>query len=170
MRTLAATAVLVLALAGCGASDEEMQAAVRAAEKPLGEQLAGADQELERLRKDLRASEREVRTADARAKAAAEQAIAPQEAALAQQTAAIRALEASLKQKETALAAREQAVGVAEAQVAANTIDGDGTFLVGDDVQPGTYKSAGGTTATGLGSVPGAARSSTTTSGPVRRS
>ena len=43
-----------------------------------------------------------------------------------------------------ALVERERAVGIAETEAAANTFPGDGTFIVGDDIQPGTYKSAGG--------------------------
>lgn len=146
MRTVAAVIALTLALAGCGASEDEMSAAVRAAEKPLASQLSASDQELERLRKQLREAKTAASEAEARAKIAAEAALAPQRVALQQQTDAIKALEASVKQKEAAVATREQAVGVAEAEAAANTIDGDGTYLVGDDIQPGTYKSAGGDT------------------------
>jgi len=42
------------------------------------------------------------------------------------------------------LAAREAAVTTTEQTIAANTIPGDGLFIVGADVQPGTYKSDGG--------------------------
>jgi hypothetical protein len=43
-----------------------------------------------------------------------------------------------------ALAAREAAVTGVEKAKQANTIPGDGTYLVGADIQAGTYKSAGG--------------------------
>ncbi len=49
----------------------------------------------------------------------------------------------ALDQRESALAAREKAVGSTEATIAANTIPGDGTFLVGKDVKPGTYRTTG---------------------------
>jgi len=49
----------------------------------------------------------------------------------------------ALDQRETAVAAREKAVGTTEATIAANTIPGDGTFLVGKDVKPGTYRTTG---------------------------
>lgn len=50
---------------------------------------------------------------------------------------------AALDQREAAVAAREKAVGATEATIAANTIPGDGTFLVGKDVKPGTYRTTG---------------------------
>lgn len=46
-------------------------------------------------------------------------------------------------QRSADLDAREQEIGAAEAQVAANTIPGTGTFVVGEDVAPGTYRTAG---------------------------
>jgi len=49
----------------------------------------------------------------------------------------------ALDQRESAVAAREKAVGTTEATIAANTIPGDGTFLVGKDVKPGTYRTTG---------------------------
>jgi hypothetical protein len=49
----------------------------------------------------------------------------------------------ALDQRESAVAAREKAVGSTEATIAANTIPGDGTFLVGKDVKPGTYRTTG---------------------------
>jgi uncharacterized protein YlxW (UPF0749 family) len=51
----------------------------------------------------------------------------------------------AMESQQAELAAREQAVAVAEAKKAASTFPGDGVYLVGDDVQPGTYKSEGGT-------------------------
>jgi len=52
---------------------------------------------------------------------------------------------AALDQRESAVAAREKAVGTQEATVTAGTIPGDGTFLVGKDIKPGTYRTTGGT-------------------------
>lgn len=51
--------------------------------------------------------------------------------------------EQSLDQRTVALDTREQEIGAAEAQIAANTIPGTGTFVVGEDVAPGTYRTAG---------------------------
>jgi hypothetical protein len=36
---------------------------------------------------------------------------------------------------------RERAVGIVERQIARNTVSGDGTYRVGIDMQPGTYRS-----------------------------
>jgi nucleoid-associated protein YgaU len=63
------------------------------------------------------------------------------ERALADAKTSLAAREAGLKQKEAAVAARERAVGTAEAVAKANTIPGDGVFLIPSDVRPGTYKS-----------------------------
>ncbi len=51
---------------------------------------------------------------------------------------------AELDARSTALDAREAAIKGQEDTVAANTFAGDGVYVVGKDVQPGQYKSAGG--------------------------
>jgi hypothetical protein len=51
------------------------------------------------------------------------------------------AREAELEQREADLAAREAAVAQTETEIAENTIPGDGIFLVGDDINPGEYRS-----------------------------
>ena len=61
-------------------------------------------------------------------------------------TDALSAAQAGLDARKTeldaaaAVAAREEKVGAAEKAAQANTFAGDGTYLVGTDVQPGTYK------------------------------
>ena len=144
MKAVLAAGALLLVLTGCGASDEEVTAAVREVERPLTEQLAERDQELERLQRALRTAENRAEAAEHRISGAEEKAKAAAEQAIAGQTAAVKALEAAVKQKEAEGLAREKAVGTAEAVAAANTFDGDGTYIVGDDIQPGTYKSEGG--------------------------
>lgn len=170
MRTVVATGLLIVALAGCGASEEEVTAQVRAVEEPLTEQLAAKDQEIERLHEQvaagevaLREADRRARGAEVRAKQAAEQALAPQKAEVARQAAALEAQEA-------ALLAREKAVGTAEAQAAANTVDGDGTYIVGDDIQPGRTSRLAAAAATGRGLGKVARTLSITTSPTGRRS
>lgn len=49
--------------------------------------------------------------------------------------------ESALEDREAEVAAREEAVGAVEAEIAANTIPGSGIYLVGVDIQPGTYRS-----------------------------
>ena len=49
---------------------------------------------------------------------------------------------AAVKAREDAVARREKAAGIAEATQAANTIPGTGTFVVGSDIKPGTYRAA----------------------------
>lgn len=51
------------------------------------------------------------------------------------------AREAELEQREADVAAREAAASQTETEIAENTIPGDGIFLVGDDINPGEYRS-----------------------------
>lgn len=57
---------------------------------------------------------------------------------------AVKDQSAKLDAREAAVKAREDAVGVQENVIAANTFQGDGTYIVGKDIQPGQYRSAGG--------------------------
>lgn len=50
----------------------------------------------------------------------------------------------ALDQRQAELDARESAIATAEAQAAENTFTGDGMFLVGKEIQPGTWRSLGG--------------------------
>jgi len=56
----------------------------------------------------------------------------------------IEAQKSTLAQKEAELAEREKAVSSAETRIAANTFPGEGIYIVGTDVQPGRYRSDGG--------------------------
>lgn len=49
-----------------------------------------------------------------------------------------------LDQRESGLNSREQALAPKEQAAAKNTIRGDGIYLVGKDVNPGTYRNSGG--------------------------
>lgn len=71
------------------------------------------------------------------AKAAAQKA----ESTLADQKAALDSRSAALDTRQAALETREAAVGATEKAVAASSI-GPGTWTVGVDVQPGTYRAA----------------------------
>lgn len=75
------------------------------------------------------------RAADAQAAAATAQADAQ---------AAVDAQTTALAKQRAALDAREAKLGGAEAAAKANTFDGDGLYIVGDDIKAGTYKSTGG--------------------------
>ena len=47
-----------------------------------------------------------------------------------------------VKDRESAVSGRESAVSQQEATAKANTFSGTGTYLVGKDIQPGTYRAA----------------------------
>lgn len=49
-----------------------------------------------------------------------------------------------LEQRAAELDEREEELGAAELDVAEGTIPGSGLFLVGEDIQPGTYRGEGG--------------------------
>lgn len=50
-----------------------------------------------------------------------------------------------LEEKGRKLDRREEEIKAAELEIEENTIPGDGVFLVGEDIEPGTYASEGGT-------------------------
>lgn len=61
------------------------------------------------------------------------------EDALAARESAVGKKEAEVEEASEKVTAREKAVGAAEAQVQAATVE-DGTWTVGNDIQPGTYR------------------------------
>lgn len=93
------------------------------------------------------AAEAKVKTAEERASEAEEAAqAAAEEAEQAQSDAAasIQETRDALAKQKAALDAREKRISGAEAAAKANTFPGDGVYLVGKDIRPGTYRSAGG--------------------------
>lgn len=60
-----------------------------------------------------------------------------------EELAALAEREADIEQREAELDEREAAVEQTETEIAEGTIPGDGTWLVGDDIQPGTYRAQG---------------------------
>ncbi len=58
--------------------------------------------------------------------------------------------EKSLDKRESGLKKREQARRAEERRIAANTVPGDGVFVVGEDIKAGTYKTTG-PAASGIG-------------------
>ena len=88
------------------------------------------------------ASAEEQAAIDAKNQAADEKSAAAQPAIDAKNQQAD-ARTAALDKREAAVAAREKTVGGAEATARSNTIPGDGSFLVGKDIKPGTYRTTG---------------------------
>lgn len=65
--------------------------------------------------------------------------IADRESALEERESAVGDKESKVSAAEAAVKTREKAVGSAETEAAANTV-GDGTWSVGDDIKPGSYR------------------------------
>lgn len=131
-------------VAGAGVIGLLLGAAVGAAdggdEERLRQELASA-QTLAETNAEL------ARTTEAQLATAKKQAADAQAAADGAKSAAeaeIKGRADELAAKEAQLVEREKAVGLAVAEVAANTFEGNGVYIVGDDIQPGTYKSDGG--------------------------
>lgn len=126
-----AVTLTMLVLAGCGSgiSQETLTAATTRA--------ADAEKAVTAAQDATAVAERKLATAQTAATEAAAKAKKAAESALTTRSNAVAG-------KEAALLEREKKVGLAESEAAANTFSGDGTFIVGDDVKPGTYKSAGG--------------------------
>lgn len=94
----------------------------------LAEQLDAAESDLEDAQADLEDIAGDV--------PAREAAVEEAEAALAEREAAVASAEGEVSE-------REAAVGIVEETIAANTFDGDGIYVVGEDIQAGTYRSSG---------------------------
>lgn len=103
--------------------------------------LADTRQEVADLKGKLATAESDARSADSRAVASARTKV---EQEFASRAEALDARDKATAEKEAQLAAREQALTAAEVAKQRDTIDGDGTYEVGVDVNPGRYKTAGG--------------------------
>lgn len=94
-------------------------------------QAAAADERVLQARADADTAQRDAANGVAQAKTDAAAALASQKAALDARTAE--------------LDAREKKITGAESAAQANTIPGEGTFLVGADIKAGTYRAAAST-------------------------
>jgi hypothetical protein len=84
------------------------------------------------LQSDIKTAKKETKTAEGKTKN------------IEGKLAALELSVGDLRDREADVLAREEAVKVVEDTIAAGTIPGNGIFIVGVDVQPGTYKSSGG--------------------------
>lgn len=98
-----------------------------------------AQNELTTAQSDLSAARSEAKAATDVLSAAQSEAKTAKDALSAAQ-AGLAARKTTLDAAAAAVAAREVKVGAAEKAAQANTFAGDGTYLVGTDVQAGTYK------------------------------
>ena len=90
------SALALVVLTGCGASDDVVAAQVKRAEAPLQSRVAELEEQLAASGEELRESEKKLNTADARAKAA----MAPVQAKVEQDAAAVKAKEATVLARE----------------------------------------------------------------------
>ncbi len=142
---LVATALVAVAVGGAAGSSSASEADARAAAaEQRAETAEGRASEAEADAKTAQASVAEAQKQAAGAKAAAEASLAERAAQLDAENAKVadglKAREDRVAGQEAALLKREQAVGIAEAEAKANEFDGDGIYLVGSDIKPGTYK------------------------------
>lgn len=107
---------------------------------------AASDAQDEAAAADQRASEAQdaAEAAESEIAGASEQAMAAAEQAVAERATDLDVREQEVGAREDAVSAREEAVGAAEEQQARNTFSGDGTYVIGVDIEPGTYRSDGG--------------------------
>jgi hypothetical protein len=87
----------------------------------------------------MTAARRSATEAEASASQAGAAAVSSAQASASQAATAEASRSAALDQREAAIAARESAVAAAEHRIAATSIGG-GTYTVGRDVEPGTYR------------------------------
>ncbi len=140
---IAVAACGLLMVTACGVSEDDLVAAQDRADKAEAAQAAAAD-ELATAKGQIDNAQRRVEQAEGELALAATQIKTAEAAAAAKAAAGVKARVDALAAKEAAVLAREKAVGTAEAEAAANTFEGDGLYIVGDDIKPGTYKSDGG--------------------------
>jgi Protein of unknown function (DUF2510) len=96
-------------------------------------ELTAAQDEMAVLQKEIDGYEAKVQAAEDRVKDV-QDAAADREAELAD-------IESELAEREAAVKKREDAVTATETDIEKNKIPGSGTFLVGSDIKPGTYRS-----------------------------
>lgn len=98
----------------------------------VGTTAAGDDSALVAARQATEAAEARADRAEAALKAA--------EGPLRQQAAGLEAQAAALAKKQADLETREAKVAATETRIAADTIPGEGQYVVGTDVKPGVYR------------------------------
>lgn len=126
---IALAGVIGIGVGSAGSAAPSPQAVEDSEEyRDLADQLDAAESDLEDAQADLEDIAGDV--------PAREAAVEEAEAALAEREAAVVSAEGEVSE-------REAAVGVVEETIAANTFDGEGLYIVGEDIQPGTYRSAG---------------------------
>jgi multidrug efflux pump subunit AcrA (membrane-fusion protein) len=138
---LAGVAVLALLVgggvgAGIGAGvadDQDRVDALSGDVDGLRDQLADSDTALD-------AAQARAEDAEAAVDGAVDEARAQVEEENAEQAADLDAREADLAAREAAVSQRESAAGALEQQAADGSIPGDGVYLVGTEVAPGTYR------------------------------
>jgi hypothetical protein len=121
------------------ASDRATKA--KAAVATTHQELATAQTAAEAAASD---AQEQISTLQAQASGAQKTADAKAAADYVARKAALDARQRSLDARSRALDARTAKVTGMEATAAANTIPGDGVYIVGQDISHGTYKSAGG--------------------------
>ena len=110
-----------------------------AAISEANDRATAAQNELTTAQSDLSAARSEAKAATDVLSAAQSEAQTAKDALSAAQ-AGLAARKTALDAAAAAVAAREAKVGAAEKAAQANTFAGEGTYLVGTDVKPGTYK------------------------------
>lgn len=114
-----------LALAGC--SSGPSQELVQAREKVEGQQAR-----ISELNDSLNEYEKREEQLDER------------DTALAERADELDTKAGELDERASDLDSREEEIKAAEVEIEENTIPGDGVFVVGEDIEPGTYASEGG--------------------------
>lgn len=135
--------VAVGAVIGLGQVPADDNPKVLAALNEVADVRAAADQQAAQREEEVRV---QADALDAR-----EGEIDEREQALDEREDALDKRKASLDKRDAGLKKREKSIKSQEREVAANTVPGDGVFVVGEDIKPGTYKTSG-PSADGIGS------------------
>lgn len=134
---VAVVAVLAVAVSMVGAAASEAEVAHEDAVVELASDARDQDLTIEGLTDDLGEAEAKVAITDDR-----ESELDTREAELDKRLTDLDARGTALDTRDKELGKREVAVGIAEATKKANSFD-SGTYVVGKDIKPGTYKTSG---------------------------
>ena len=141
--TVTAVVALGLGILGSGASAKDHTiAGLRSDLVAAQQQAKSAQDDLGRARSDVADRQADVVAAQAQTQTAQENAQKADTRAQQRAGAQYRTRLDAVAARERAVAARERKVAAAERGLNATAFPGDGTFLVGHDVQPGLYRAA----------------------------
>jgi hypothetical protein len=141
---LAVVVLLVGVLIGASANNKSGElASAKTANASLRTQVTKLNGQVSTLRGQVRGLHGQVATAQSQARNATSAASTKAAQAYAARNAALTQQSSALKQQQTALSRQQQQVKAQLGDIQASQLSGDGVYVVGQDIKPGTYHTNG---------------------------